>query len=200
MVRLYSQLLAKKYKGKLDAEADEFIDFITSGATRMHTLIDDLLAFTQVVEGPAEIDAPVNAAEVLESTLASMRIAREGATVTFGELPMVAVHAQHLGQLYQNLIGNAMKYKSGNSVAIHISARREGAWHVFSVKDDGMGIDPQFHHRIFGIFKRLHGQEYPGTGIGLAICSRIVERHGGRIWVDSKFGAGAEFLFTLPAG
>ena len=200
MVRLYSQLLAKKYKGKLDAEADEFIDFITSGATRMHTLIDDLLAFTQVVEGPAEIDAPVNAAEVLESTLASMRIARECATVTFGELPMVAVHAQHLGQLYQNLIGNAMKYKSGSSVAIHISARREGAWHVFSVKDDGMGIDPQFHHRIFGIFKRLHGQEYPGTGIGLAICSRIVERHGGRIWVDSKFGAGAEFLFTLPAG
>ena len=199
MVRLYSQLLAKKYKGKLDAEADEFIEFTTSGATRMHALVDDLLAFTRVAEGPSEIESPVQAGAVLASTLANMRVALAGATVTQGEMPAVAVHAQHLAQLFQNLIGNAVKYKGGEPVAIHISARRDGAWWLFSVKDNGMGIDPQYHHRIFGIFKRLHGQEYPGTGIGLAICSRIAERYGGRIWVDSEFGAGAEFQFTLPA-
>ena len=199
MVSLYSQLLAKRYKGRLDADADEFIDFMTGGAMRMHALVDDLLAFTKVAEGPAEIEAPVAGGAVLESTLAGMRMPLQGATVTHGELPAVAVHAQHLTQLFQNLIGNAMKYKGEEAPAIHISARRDGEWWVFSVKDNGMGIDPQYHNRIFGIFKRLHGQEYPGTGIGLAICSRIVERYGGRIWVDSQLGKGTEFLFTLPA-
>lgn len=199
MVSLYSQLLAKKYKGRLDADADQFIDFTTGGAMRMHALVNDLLAFAEVAANPVEVEAPVAGGAVLESTLAIMRMALETATVSHGELPAVAVHAQHLTQLFQNLIGNAMKYKGEEAPAIHISARRDGGWWVFSVKDNGMGIDPQYHNRIFGIFKRLHGQEYPGTGIGLAICSRIVERYGGRIWVDSQLGKGTEFLFTLPA-
>lgn len=199
MVSLYSQLLAKRYKGRLDADADQFIDFTTGGAIRMQALVDDLLAFTEVTANPAQIEAPVAGGAVLKSTLANMRMALEDATVTHGELPAVAVHAQHLTQLFQNLIGNAMKYKGEEAPAIHISARRDGGWWVFSVKDNGIGIDPRYHQRIFGIFKRLHGQEYPGTGIGLAICSRIVERYGGRIWVDSELGKGTEFLFTLPA-
>ncbi|MEO8127618.1 MAG: ATP-binding protein, partial [Bryobacteraceae bacterium] len=117
---------------------------------------------------------------------------------THGDLPDVAMHSQHLSQLFQNLIGNAVKYKGPEPPVIHVSAQREVAMWVFSVKDNGMGIDPRYHTRIFGIFKRLHREEYPGTGIGLAICSRIVERYGGRIWVESELGKGADFLFTLP--
>ena len=196
---LYSQLLAKRYKGRLDADADQFIDFAAGGAKRMHELVQDLLAFTQVAEQPAAIDAPVESGAVLESTLAGMRLALEGATVTYGELPAIAVHAQHVTQLFQNLIGNAVKYRGDQPPVVHVSARRDGACWEYSVKDNGMGIDPLYHERIFGIFKRLHREAYPGTGIGLAICSRIVERYGGRIWVNSELGQGAEFLFTLPA-
>ncbi len=198
MVSLYTQLLAKRYKGRLDTDADQFMDFATGGAKRMSELVQDLLAFTQVAEEQEAIDAPVASGAALERTLAGMRLALEGATVTHGELPMVAVHAQHLTQLFQNLIGNAVKYRGKEAPAIHVSAWRDERWWVYSVKDNGMGIDAQYHERIFGIFKRLHREEYPGTGIGLAICSRIVERYGGRIWVNSKAGEGAEFLFTLP--
>ncbi|MEP6539568.1 MAG: PAS domain S-box protein, partial [Bryobacteraceae bacterium] len=198
MVSLYSQLLAKRYKGRLDTEADQYIDITTNGANRMHELVHDLLAFTQAAEGPAGTDMVVSSAETLERTIAGMQLAEAGATVTHGDLPDVAMHSQHLSQLFQNLIGNAVKYKGPEPPVIHVSAQREVAMWVFSVKDNGMGIDPRYHTRIFGIFKRLHREEYPGTGIGLAICSRIVERYGGRIWVESELGKGADFLFTLP--
>jgi len=198
-VSLYSQLLAKRYKGQLDADADQFIDYTTSSATRMHELVRDLLAFAQAAEGPAAAEGLVSSGDVLERTANGMQLDAAGATVTHGELPAVAVHVQHLGQLFQNLIGNAVKYRGIEAPVIHVSARRDaGSW-VFSVKDNGIGIDPQHHARIFGIFKRLHRQEYAGTGIGLAICSRIVERYGGRIWVESEIGKGANFQFTLPA-
>ncbi len=199
MVNLYSQLLAKRYKGKLDADADQFIEFTTSGAMRMHALVHDLLAFVQAADSPVEKVVPANAEIVFESTLASIRTALAGANVTHDPLPELAVHRQHLTQLFQNLIGNAVKYRGTELPEVHVSVRRDGAFWIISVKDNGIGIDPKYHQRIFGIFKRLHRDEYPGTGIGLAICSKIVERYGGRIWVDSEVGKGAEFLFTLPA-
>jgi PAS domain S-box-containing protein len=202
MVSIYGQMLRKNYAGKLDAKADELIGYTVEGATRMEHLVRDLLAYTRAsTASQDEGSEPVDANLVLEKSLASLQIAiREtNAAVTRDHLPCVRMHAVHLDQLFQNLIGNAIKYRSAEPPRIHVAAeRRDNEW-VFSVTDNGIGIDPNYREYIFGIFKRLHtAAEYTGTGIGLAICQRIVERSGGRIWVESEFGKGSTFYFTIP--
>ncbi len=200
MVSSYTQLLAKRYKGQLDADADEFIAYAVEGAARMQTLINDLLAYSRVgLRGKPFERTPT--ADVLEQALAGLQIAlqEQAALVTHDNLPVVAGDASQLVQLFQNLIGNAIKFRGEAPPRVHVSARDAGREWVFAVRDNGIGFDPQFAERIFVIFQRLHTRaEYPGTGIGLAICKKIVERHGGRIWVESRTGEGATFYFTLP--
>ena len=202
MVTSYLQLLERRYKGQLGPDADEFIAFAVAGAARMHALIKDLLTYSRVgTRGrPFEL---TDCQTVLGQVLANLRVALEesGATVSYDPLPTVTADATQLSQLFQNLIGNAVKFRSGQLPEIHVgAARQDGEW-LFSVRDNGIGIEPQYAERVFVIFQRLHMQdEYPGTGIGLAICKRIVERHGGRIWVESEPGQGSTFYFTIPEG
>lgn len=200
MVSSYTQLLAQRYKGKLDADADEFIQFAVDGTLRMRTLINDLLAYSRVNTKGKDFE-PTDVEAAVEYALANLQTAIEesGATVTHDSLPTVTADASQLNQLFQNLIGNAIKFRSEEPPRVHISAeQREDKW-LFAVGDNGIGIDPQYHERIFTIFQKLHRkEEYPGTGIGLSICKRIVERHGGRIWLESELGKGATFYFTIP--
>jgi signal transduction histidine kinase len=201
MVASYTQLLARRYKGKLDSEADEFIAFAVDGATRMQALINALLSYSRIgTKGKAF--EPVNCNDVFNTALKNLQLAIEQseAVVTHGPLPTVIGDATQLGQLFQNLIANAIKFRSDDKPpAIHVSTEQNGKECVFSFRDDGIGIDPQFSERIFIIFQRLHSkEEYPGTGIGLALCKKIVERHGGRIWVESEPAKGATFWFTIP--
>ena len=200
MVTSYVQLLARRYKGKLDGEADEFIGFAVDGAARMQQLINDLLTYSRVGTKGREFE-PTDCEIILEQALENLQIAIEekNATVTHDPLPTVLADSVQLGQLFQNLIGNAIKFQGPESPHVHVSAsRNENGW-VLSVRDNGIGIAPEYAERIFVIFQRLHTREkYPGTGIGLAVCKKIVERHGGRIWVESKPGKGAAFYFTLP--
>jgi light-regulated signal transduction histidine kinase (bacteriophytochrome) len=200
MVASYTQLLAKRYHGKLDADADEFIGYAVDGATRMQRLIKDLLAYSRVTT-QGQVFERVDSKVLLKEVLSNLRLAVEEsrAVVTHGALPMVMADGVQLGQLLQNLIGNAIKFRSEEVPWVHVSAeRRTNEW-LFSVRDNGIGIDPQYAERIFIIFQRLHNrEEYPGTGIGLAMCKKIVERHGGRIWMKSQLGKGATFYFTLP--
>jgi PAS domain S-box-containing protein len=202
MVALYSQMLQRRYSGQLDAEADEFISYIVGGARRMEMLLKDLLAYSQTgssSEGPAE---PVDCETVIRKVLLNLKasIDQNAADITWDGLPTVQAHEIRLVQLLQNLVGNAIKYRGQDAPRIHISAERRESYWLFSIRDNGIGIEPEYTNQIFGIFKRLHGQNYPGTGIGLAICQRIVERYGGRIWVESKVGEGSLFHFTLPPG
>ncbi|MFB3812928.1 MAG: ATP-binding protein [Terriglobales bacterium] len=196
----FSQLLKRRYHGRLDSEADEFITFIVEGATRMQTLINDLLAFSRVGTRGSPF-TPVNCAEILASVEENLElaIADNEAVITHDLLPIVSADATQLTQVFQNLLSNAIKFRRAEPPRIHVSAaRRDGAWR-FSVRDNGIGIAPQYYDRIFVIFQRLHGREaYPGTGIGLAICKKIVERHGGCIWVESEPGQGSTFHFTIP--
>lgn len=200
MVASYTQLLARRYKGKLDSDADEFIGYAVDGANRMQLLINDLLAYSRVTVQD-QVFEEVDCNGVLEEVLGNLRVAVEesGAVVTHDPLPTVMADGRQLGQLFQNLIGNAIKFRGEKPPQVHMSAeRRPNEW-LFSVRDNGVGLDPQYAERIFVIFQRLHNrEEYPGTGIGLAICKKIVERHGGRIWVVSQTGQGASFHFTLP--
>lgn len=200
MVASFTQLLAERYRGKLDAEADEFIGYAVEGATRMQALIAGLLSYARVGTRGDELQ-PTDSLAVLNRSLQTLEMAlREAqATVTNGALPVVAADESQLEQLFQNLIGNAVKFHGPESPRVHISAQPNGKEWIFSIKDNGIGIDPQFQNRIFVIFQRLHPrEEYPGTGIGLSICKKIVERHGGRIWVESAEGRGATFRFTIP--
>jgi PAS domain S-box-containing protein len=201
MVASYTQLLARRYKDKLDDDAREFIGYAVDGVGRMQSLIADLLAFSRVGSRggafePVELDRVVERAQVnLEAA-----IEESGAEVTADPLPTVQGDPVQLGQLFQNLVGNAVKFRGEAPPRVHVSARREGGGWRISVRDNGIGIEPEYAERIFVIFQRLHGRaEYPGTGIGLAICKKIVERHGGRIWVESTAGEGSTFHFTLPA-
>jgi len=194
------QLLQQRYQGQLDERANLYIAHAVEGATRMQTLINDLMAFSRV-DPRGRPFAPVNVAAALRPALANLAVAvRESrATITHDELPTVLADSGQLTQLFQNLIGNALKFRGDQPPAIHVGAERlADAWR-FSVRDNGIGIEPQYAERIFVVFQRLHTRRaYPGTGIGLAICKKIVERHGGRIWVESEPGRGATFLFTIP--
>lgn len=200
MIASYTQLLAKRYKGKLDADADDFIGYAVDGANRMQRLINDLLTYSRVTT-QGNVFERVDCNQILEGALGNLRLAIEesGAVVTHDALPVVTADGKQLGQLFQNLIGNAIKFRGEEPPRVHVSAElRSNEWR-FSVLDNGIGLDPQYAERIFVIFQRLHNrEEYPGTGIGLALCKKIVERHGGRIWVESPVGRGAIFYFTLP--
>jgi PAS domain S-box-containing protein len=202
MVASYTQLLSKRYKGRLDSDADEFIAFAVDGASRMQRLIQDLLAYSRVGKRGGEL-VDVSGEEALQQAVINLRgaIEESGAHVTHDPLPRVMADDVQLTQLLQNLVGNAIKYQKPGVPLVHISAARdgEGMW-LFSIRDNGLGIDPKFFERIFGMFQRLHKrEEYAGTGMGLAICKKIVERHGGKIWVESEPGAGSTFCFTLAA-
>jgi PAS domain S-box-containing protein len=201
MIGSYTQLLERRYGDKLDQDAHEFMDFIVEGATRMKQLIEDLLAYSRVGTRGKEL-RPVQAQAVLGKALVNLRAAIEqsGATVTHDPLPEVSADDMQLAQLLQNLIANAIKFrKNDEAPRIHVGAEETGEEWRFSVADNGIGIEPQYFDRIFLVFQRLHTQdEYPGTGIGLAICRKVVERHGGQIWVESAFGEGSKFHFTLP--
>jgi PAS domain S-box-containing protein len=200
MVASYTQLLSRRYKGKLDSEADEFIAFAVDGANRMQRLIQDLLAYSRIgTKGTDLLD--YSSEEALQQALINLRatIADSGAQVTHDPLPNVLADEMQLIQLFQNLVANAIKYQGPGIPHIHVSAARnvEKKW-IFSVKDNGLGIDSQYFEKIFGMFQRLHKrEEFAGTGIGLAICKKIVERHGGAISVESQPGQGSTFRFTL---
>jgi signal transduction histidine kinase len=201
MVTNYTNLLARRYQGKLDKQADEFIAYAADGAKRMHGLIQDLLSYSRVGTKGHEF-APVDCEAVLCRTLVGLQVAVEesGVRVSHEPLPTVMGDETQLGQLFQNLIANAIKYRDREAPEVCIGSKpAENGW-LFWVRDNGIGIDPRYAQRIFVIFQRLHTrEEYAGSGIGLAICKKIVERHGGRIWVESELGKGATFLFTLPA-
>jgi PAS domain S-box-containing protein len=200
MVASYTQLLARRYRGKLDSDAEEFIGYAVEGVTRMQSLINDLLAYSRVGTRPIQ-ENPTRLKDSLEAALSNLRlnIDENEAVITSEELPVVQGDKMQLGQLFQNLIGNAIKFRSESAPRIHISARKESRHWIIGVQDNGIGIDPQYFQRIFVIFQRLHRKkEYPGTGIGLAICKKIAERHGGRIWVESEPGRGSIFYITLP--
>jgi PAS domain S-box-containing protein len=200
-VSSFVQLLARRYEGKLDADADEYIQFITDGAARMRTLIRDLLDYSRVNSRGGAL-APTDAGTVLQKVLDGLQVTieTERAEVTAEPLPIVVADPTQLGQVFQNLIGNAIKFHGSEPPRIHVSARRAGTHWDFAVRDTGIGIAREYHERIFIIFQRLHTiEEYGGTGIGLAICKKIVERHGGTMWVESEPGRGSTFHFTLPA-
>ena len=202
MVASYTQLLSRRYKGKLDSDADEFIAFAVDGATRMQRLIQDLLAYSRVGTKGKEL-RETSSEETLGQAIINLRgaIQESGALVTHDPLPPVMADERQLIQLFQNLVGNAIKYQSPGVPKVHISAAKNGGkqW-TFSVQDNGLGIDPQYFERIFGMFQRLHKrEEFAGTGIGLAICKKIVERHGGSISVESQPGEGSTFRFGLAA-
>ncbi|MHC4480050.1 MAG: sensor histidine kinase, partial [Planctomycetota bacterium] len=200
MVRSYLELLSRRYEGELGEDADEFIRYARDGAARMQALIDGLLAYSRVGSRGGEF-GPVDLEQLQEDVLGNLKLAVEesGAVVTRDELPTVRADGPQLGQLLQNLIENSIKFRRRAALRVHVSAERaDGEWTV-SLRDNGIGIEPEYVERIFGIFERLHGrEEYPGTGVGLAVCRRIVERHNGRIWVESEPGRGSTFRFTLP--
>jgi light-regulated signal transduction histidine kinase (bacteriophytochrome) len=200
MVTSYLQLLERRYKGKLDADADEFIAFAVDGATRMQALINSLLKYSRVSTRGKPFEL-VDCADVLDRVLFSLQMAIEEnhAVVAHDDLPTVMADGTQLTQMFQNLISNAIKFHDDRPPKIHVGAEHsDGEW-LFSVRDDGIGIDPQHFERIFRIFQRLHNRtEYPGAGIGLTICKKVVERHGGRIWVESELGKGSTFYFTIP--
>ncbi|MCD6041752.1 MAG: multi-sensor signal transduction histidine kinase, partial [Burkholderiales bacterium] len=204
MVASYTQLLGRRYESKLDGDAREFMAYIVDGATRMKQLIEDLLAYSRVGT-KAQDFRPVPVEAAVRRALFNLRVAIEesGAAVTYDPMPTVQADEVQLGQLLQNLVGNALKFRSNSVPRIHLGVLEKDSEFVFEVRDNGIGIEPQYYERIFMVFQRLHNKgEYPGTGIGLAICKKVVERHGGRIWVESRPAQGPDqgssFFFTLP--
>lgn len=200
MVASYTQLLAKRYEGKLDSDADEFIAYAVDGATRMQVLINDLLAYSRVGTRSKGFKT-VSCNDILKNTLTDMQniIEENDAKVTNDPLPSVVADDTQISQLFLNLIGNAIKFKNNHQPRVHISAEKNEKEWIFSFQDNGIGIEKEYADRIFIIFQRLQSKsEYPGTGIGLAICKKIVECHGGRIWMDSVPGKGSTFHFTIP--
>jgi len=200
MITAYSQLLIKSYSGRFDSEASMFVGFIVDGTKRMRELLSDLLEYTAIRAHDEEPPQLVDLYLVMEHVRQNLKAAidESHAVVTNDRLPVLRAPGGHFQPLFQNLVGNAIKYRSERPPRIHVSAQKVGDELRFAVSDNGMGIEPEYHSQIFGLFKRLHGKKIPGTGVGLAICQRIVERYGGRIWVESQLGQGATFLFTLP--
>jgi signal transduction histidine kinase len=200
MVAAYTQLLAERYHGKLDEQADKYIHYAVDGALRMQTLIQDLLAFSRAGRADMEREA-ADCNLLVEEALKNLSIAirESGAKVNFECLPMITGNRAQLRQVFQNLIGNAVKFHGSQPPVVEISAQQEGEHWLFSLSDNGIGIAPEHVDSIFVVFQRLHTRnEYQGNGIGLSICKKIIERHGGRIWVESQEGQGATFKFTLP--
>ena len=199
MIASYSQLLVSGYREGVTEESDMCVGFITEGTRRMSELLADLLAYTGVGGHEPQAEEWVDLNTTFATTVANLRTAIEesGAVVASEGLPTVNGHPAHFAQLLQNLIGNAIKYRAQEPLMVRLSAQRQGAEWQVTVEDNGIGIEPQYQDKIFGVFKRLHGKEISGTGIGLAICQRVVERYGGRIWVESKSGQGSKFHFTL---
>lgn len=199
---IYSDLLIREYHGQLDEKGLTFLRYVQDGAERMEKLVADLLAYTKAATIADEIPEPVGSGKPLQGALLNLAdaIRQNEVEVTYGPLPAVRIREIHLQQLFQNLISNAIKYRSARKLKISITAAQDDGQWLWGVHDNGIGIKPEYHKRVFGLFKRLHGSdEYSGTGIGLAICQRIVERYRGRIWVDSKPEQGSSFFFTLPA-
>jgi len=200
MVAAYTQLLSERYRGKLDDNADKFLGYASEGAQRMQVLIQDLLAFSRVGrrEAPSEkVDCNAVMKEVLQALGAAIQ--ESGAVVTYGSLPAVWADRTQVAQVFQNLIGNALKFRGPEPPRVVVQAERAGQQWLFAVSDSGIGIAPEHRENIFVVFQRLHARtEYPGNGIGLAICKKIIERYGGRIWVESQPGAGSTFRFTMP--
>jgi PAS domain S-box-containing protein len=201
MITVYSQLLVKTYADRLDERAGVFVSNIVGGTERMRDLLADLLAYTEVGAALQETGETVDLNAVMETVRQDLKasIDESGASVAAAQLPALNVHRAHVVSLFQNLIGNAIKYRGPEAPRIHVAAERKDGNLQFAVSDNGLGIEPAYHEKIFIAFKRLHGNTIPGTGIGLAICQRVVERYGGRIWVESELGRGSTFIFTLPA-
>lgn len=200
MVSSYTQLLAQYYENQLDDKANKFIHYAVDGAARMQLLINDLLTYSRVGTKGKPLE-PTDAHAVLGEVINNLKmyIDEAKAIITNDELPEVRADDSQLVQLFQNLISNAIKFKGEAVPHVHVSARDEGQEWLFSVKDNGIGIDQEYADKVFVIFQRLHTkEEYPGSGIGLAICKKIIERHGGRIWFESVVGKGTTFYFTLP--
>ncbi len=202
-IAVYSELIARRYGPLLDEQGTEFLGYLRSGAVRMQNLVHDLLAYTQAASSSEDdVLEPVDANDPLRRALDNLSeaIRQSSAVVVAADLPLVRIKPVHLQQLFQNLVGNALKYRRAEPPRIEISVTRAGEFWQFSVKDNGIGISREHRDRVFGLFKRLHtSEQYDGTGIGLAICRRIVERSRGQIWVESELGSGSEFLFTLLA-
>jgi PAS domain S-box-containing protein len=202
MIATYSSMLKRKFGEQLDPDGEQYIRYVVDGALRMQQLIHDLLAYTEASTSADDPGAEADADDALRHALANLQeaVTTAGATVTHTPLPRVRVRQVHLEQVFQNLISNAIRYRCEDPPRIHIAAERQDAVWLFSVRDNGIGIDPKYKERIFGMFKRLHSAtEYPGSGMGLAISERIVHRAGGRIWVESVPGRGSTFFFTAPA-
>jgi light-regulated signal transduction histidine kinase (bacteriophytochrome) len=200
-MRGFLRLLEKRYKDKLDEEANKLVKYAIDSARRMQELIKDLLEYSRVGTKKSKEFKPTDCSLILNKVISNLQSAIEesGAKVTNTILPTVMSDAMQLSSLFQNLVGNAIKFRGAEAPKIHISAKRKGDEWLFSVRDNGIGIDQKFTDSIFAVFQRLHSSdEYPGTGIGLAICKKIVERHGGRIWFESQPGKGATFYFTIP--
>jgi len=201
MVVNFTELLGREYAGKLGEEADRFISYSVEGALRIEALLKALLSYWEIAERSHDGLASIDCGAVLAKSLLNLQaaIAGSGATITSDPLPTVEAEEVLLMQLFQNLISNSIKYRSKEIPRVHVSAEREATGWLFAVRDNGMGIDPVDCERVFGMFKRLHGSEIPGTGIGLALCKKVIDRQGGRIWVESEAGHGATFKFTIPA-
>jgi PAS domain S-box-containing protein len=202
MIASFLNLLKKRHPGELDSESHEFIDFAVDGAKRMQEMINDLLIYSRLTTNDKKFE-DVNCENILDQVLLNLKVSIEenGAVITHDPLPIVAGDYSQFIQLFQNLVSNAIKYRSQQTPRIHISAEKKEKEWLFLVQDNGIGIDSKFSDRIFMIFQRLHSREVcPGTGIGLSICRKIVERHGGRIWIDSELVKGSKFYFTVPIG
>ncbi len=197
----FVDLLALRLKGRLDSESEEYVRFVVDGVTRMESLISNLLEYSRVGRGEKRLEN-VDTGALLQKVLSDLEplIEESGAKIHRDAMPELRADPLQMRQLFQNLVGNALKFRGKRALKLDIGARRQGDSWAFFVKDNGIGIDRAHHQRIFSIFQRLHRRdEYPGTGIGLAICKKVVENHGGRIWVESEPGRGSTFYFTLPA-
>jgi light-regulated signal transduction histidine kinase (bacteriophytochrome) len=200
MVTAYTQLLAERYRGQLDENADKFIGYASEGALRMQVLIQDLLAYSRVGRKESaygNVDCNLVMKEVLQSLASAIQ--ESGAVITLGELPEVWADRTQMAQVFQNLIGNAIKFRQEDTPRISVQAEAADDHWLFTVSDNAIGIEPECAENVFVVFQRLHTRaEYPGNGIGLAICKKIIERYGGKIWVESQVGVGSIFKFTLP--